>query len=196
MVVAEGPSALRPAARQRQDGTMMDQQFPPPAIVVGVDGSSPSLLALRWAAALAPALKAHIKAVTAWEFQIAFGTFTPVVWRPDEEARRICADAVSKVFGHASRDGLEMLIRQGPPAKVLVEESRRARLLILGSRGHGGFEGLLLGAVSGTVAEHSHCSVLIAHGTWVPTDLAAVPQSTQPPQSEEPTSPGPAHEQP
>jgi nucleotide-binding universal stress UspA family protein len=173
---------------------MMDQQIPPPAIVVAVDGSPPSLLALRWAAALAPALKARIKAVTAWEFQIAFGTFTPVVWRPDEEARRICADAVAKVFGPAAPDGPEILIRQGPAAKVLVEESRRAQLLILGSRGYGGFEGLLLGAVSGTVAEHSHCSVLIAHGTWVPTDLTAVPQRTQPLQKEEPTGPGPARE--
>lgn len=169
---------------------MMDQQIPPPVIVVGVDGSPSSLIALRWAAALAPPLKAHIRAVTAWQFQIAFGTFTPVVWRPDEEARSICADAVVKVFGPATPEGLEMLIRQGPAAKVLVEESRRARLLILGSRGHGGFEGLLLGSVSATVAEHSQSTVLIAHGTWVPTEMPAATQPAEPP------SPGPGHDQP
>jgi len=167
---------------------MMDHPLEPPSIVVGIDGSPPSMLALQWAAALAPLLKAHIRAVTAWEFQIAFGTFTPVVWRPDEEARRICSDTVAKAFGDAPPEGLEMMIRQGSPAKVLIEESRRARLVILGSRGHGGFEGLLLGAVSATVAEHAKCSVLIAHGTAVPPELAPVPEPAQP--AEPPLSEG------
>jgi nucleotide-binding universal stress UspA family protein len=118
--------------------------------------------------------------VTAWEFQIAFGTFTPVVWRPDEEARRICSDTVTKAFGATPPGGLEMVIRQGSPAKVLIEESRRARLVILGSRGHGGFEGLLLGGVSAAVAEHAKCSVLIAHGTTVPPELAAAAAPSPP----------------
>ncbi len=161
----------------------MDHPQEPPAIVVGIDGSPPALLALRWAWALAPQLKAHIRAVTAWEFQIAFGTFTPVVWRPDEEARRICSDAITKAFGSAPPEGLEMIIRQGSPAKVLIEESRRARLVVLGSRGHGGFEGLLLGSVSATVAEHAKCSVLIAHGTAIPPELAGAPAPAPPMES-------------
>lgn len=86
-----------------------------------------------------------------------------------------------------------MMIRQGSPAKVLTEESRRARLVILGSRGHGGFEGLLLGAVSATVAEHAKCSVLIAHGTAVPPELAAAPAPAQP---VEPSLPGDSHGRP
>ncbi len=63
-----------------------------PPIVVGLDGSAPSILALRWAGALAPMLNARIRAASSWQFRIAFGIFTPVVWNPDEEARRICAE--------------------------------------------------------------------------------------------------------
>ena len=123
--------------------------------------------------------------MTAWEFQIPFGTFTPVVWRPDEEARRICSDAGATAFNatpplNASLRRACMIIRQGSPANVLIEESRRARLVILGSRGHGGFEGLLLGSVSATVAEHAKCTVLIAHGTAVPPELATAPAPARP----------------
>ncbi|TQJ66382.1 nucleotide-binding universal stress UspA family protein [Arthrobacter sp. SLBN-100] len=138
------------------------------AIVVGVDGSEQSILALRWAGALAPLFQASIRAVTCWQFQIAVGTFTPLVWDPEKDAREICAAAVSKAFGDSTPVDIQMVISQGPPAKVLVEESRRARLVVVGSRGHGGFEGLLLGSVSAAVAEHAKCPVLIAHGSDLP----------------------------
>lgn len=143
-----------------------------PAIVVGVDGSAPSILALRWAGALAPLLKAHIRAVACWQFQIAVGTFMPVVWNPEDEARRICAAAVDQAFDGAPPAGLEVVALQGQAAKVLIEESRNAQIVVLGSRGHGGFEGLLLGAVSATVAEHAKCPVLVAHGTDLPPGLS------------------------
>lgn len=146
-----------------------------PAIVVGVDGSAPSILALRWAGALAPLLKARIRAVTCWQFHIAVGTFIPVIWDPEEEARRVCAAAVDTAFDGAPPAGLEMVAAQGQAAKVLVEESRKAQLVVVGSRGHGGFEGLLLGAVSATVAEHAKCPVLVAHGTDLPAGLSAAP---------------------
>lgn len=145
------------------------------SIVVGVDGSAPSLLALRWAGALAPLLKARIRAVTCWQFQIAVGTFIPVIWDPEEEARKVCAAAVDAAFDGAPPAGLEMVAAQGQAAKVLVEESRQAQLVVVGSRGHGGFEGLLLGAVSATVAEHAKCPVLVAHGTDLPAGLIVAP---------------------
>lgn len=147
------------------------------SIVVGVDGSPASILALRWAAALAPVLSARVVAVAAWQFHIAFGTFEPVVWNPDEEARKMCKQAVAKALGATPAVDVDVVIRQGPAAKVLVEESRRAQLLVLGSRGHGGFEGLLLGSVSAAMSEHAKCSVLIAHGTELPPGLSVKPAS-------------------
>jgi nucleotide-binding universal stress UspA family protein len=60
----------------------------------------------------------------------------------------------------------------GPPARTLIEESRNAFMLVLGSRGHGGFAGLLLGSVSTACAQHAHCPVLIMHG---PTPAADAP---------------------
>ena len=142
-----------------------------PAIVVGVDGSEPSILALRWAGALAPFFEARIQAVTGWQFRIALGTFIPVVWNPEAEARNACSKAVTTAFRGVLPEGIELVIQQGSPAKILIDESRRARLIILGSRGYGGFEGLRLGSVSATVAEHAKCPVLIVHGTDQPPEI-------------------------
>jgi nucleotide-binding universal stress UspA family protein len=153
----------------------MEQTPEVQAIVVGVDGSAPSILALRWAGALAPLLKSRIRAVTCWQFQIAVGTVTPVIWDPEEDARKVCAAAVDTAFDGAPPAGLELVASQGSAAKVLVEESRSAQLVVVGSRGHGGFEGLLLGAVSAKVAEHAKCPVLVAHGTDLPAGLLAAP---------------------
>ncbi|MGM9470635.1 universal stress protein [Pseudarthrobacter sp. YS3] len=160
---------------ETRPGTGMHQRSEMPTIVVGVDGSAPSILALRWAMALAPLFKASIRAVTCWQYQIAIGTFTPVIWNPEEEAQKICAEAVAQAFNGNLPPGLEMTVSQGPAAKVLVEASKTAQLVVVGSRGHGGFEGLLLGSVSTTVAEHAKCPVLIAHGTDLPAELVTAP---------------------
>ena len=146
-----------------------------PAIVVGVDGSAPSILALRWAGVLAPLLKAPIRAVTCWQFQIAVGTFVPVIWDPEQEARNVGAAAVDTAFGRVPPAGIELVASQGQAAKVLVEESKSAQLVVVGSRGHGGIEGLLLGSVSAAVAEHAKCPVLVARGTSLPPGLSDAP---------------------
>lgn len=131
-------------------------------IVVGVDGSPSSILALRWAARLVPGLATSITAVTAWQYQIAFGTFIPIEWRPEEWAKEIVADAVAEAFHGELPCPVEMKTCQGQAAHVLVQESEGAELVVVGSRGHGGFSGLLLGSVSSAVAEHARCAVLIA----------------------------------
>lgn len=135
-------------------------------IVVGVDGSESSNNALRWAARLAPTMKATIHAVVAWEYPIILGMEggMPGSWKPDETAKEILNNALNHVFGNDRPIGLKGSISQGHPTFVLLDASNDAEMLILGSRGLGGFAGLLLGSVSSSCAEHAKCPVLVVHG--------------------------------
>ncbi|MFZ2176054.1 MAG: universal stress protein [Rhodococcus sp. (in: high G+C Gram-positive bacteria)] len=133
-------------------------------IVVGVDGSESSIDALRWAARLAGPLGADIEAVAAWEFPTYYGlAAVPADYRPDVDAAQILTDSLTSAFGDTAPAGLHESVREGHPARVLVEASRGAEMLIVGSRGHGGFTGLLLGSVSSHCAEHAACPVLVVH---------------------------------
>ncbi len=126
-------------------------------ILVGVDGSGPSIDALRRAATIAAVLDAPIEAVITWDYPAMLGMYDTVeVWSPENEA-------IDKAFPDGPPARLTRLVRRGPAARVLIEESANAYLLVLGSRGHGGFTGLLLGSVSAACAEHAQCPVLIMH---------------------------------
>lgn len=140
-----------------------EPQQKPTGIVVGVDGSEQSQLALHWAAQLAPCLDCRIEAVIAWRFPSAYSFVIPDGWDPEHDAQCALEAAVDAAFGDGRPDGLRLLVRQGLPAKVLLDASVGARMLIVGSRGHGGFTGLLLGSVSSVVAEHAPCPVLVVH---------------------------------
>lgn len=133
-------------------------------IVVGVDGSPQSVLALRWAQTLGQALDATITAVTAWHMETVFGSYIVPDWDPDEGARQTLKDAVQEAFGGNPPEGFSGVCIRGTPAKVLMEHSKSAQMLIVGSRGHGGFAGMLLGSVSSACAEHASCPVLVVHG--------------------------------
>ncbi len=138
-------------------------------VVVGVDGSEGSKAALRWAARIAPVMNARIEAITAWEYPATYGLPANVeAWRPDLDAEQILHDTLEEVFGAGRPPGLQGIVRQGHPREVLLAASSGAQMLVLGSRGHGGFTGLLLGSVSAACAEHAHCAVLVAHGEPVP----------------------------
>jgi nucleotide-binding universal stress UspA family protein len=134
-------------------------------IVVGVDGSEQSKLALSWAVRISRTTGGSIDAVTAWHFPLNSGWgYVPDAWDPESDARKCLTDTVDEAFGAERPTGLRLLVREGLPAKVLLEEGNGATMLILGSRGHGGFSGLLLGSVSATCAEHATCPVLVVHG--------------------------------
>lgn len=135
-------------------------------IVVGVDGSESSKNALRWAMRLAPILGAKIDAIVAWEYPMALGMEggIPVRWEPDENAKLILKASLESVFDPTLPIGLTGSIRQGHPTAVLLDASKDAEMLIVGSRGLGGFSGLLLGSVSSACAEHATCPVLVVHG--------------------------------
>lgn len=141
----------------------------PQRIVVGVDGSGASLEALRWAVAEA---RAHgggdIRAVLVWEFPYSglatsmtpepYGLPGPAVY--EQQARQRLESAIQAV-GDTSAVQVHAELREGQPAAVLAELSGDADLVVVASRGHGGFAALLLGSVSAQVVRHSHCSVVV-----------------------------------
>jgi nucleotide-binding universal stress UspA family protein len=82
--------------------------------------------------------------------------------------RQALDDTVQAVFGDQPPPELHREAREGGAAKVLLDVSQGATMLVVGSRGHGGVAGLLLGSVSANVAEHAPCPVLIIHGDQPP----------------------------
>lgn len=145
----------------------------PPAalIVVGVDGSPASVQALRWAVLQAQRTSAGVQAVTSWQTPGQYGfefPGEPVDWA-DIASQTL--ETALKEAGHGGLVDVQSVVLHGHPAKVLVDASARAELLVVGSRGHGGFAGLLLGSVSEYVIAHAPCPVLVIR------DQASTPAS-------------------
>ncbi|HWJ85458.1 MAG TPA: universal stress protein [Cellulomonas sp.] len=139
-------------------------------VVVGVDGSEPSKQALRWGLFLALATGAELEAVTAWMLP-ARATATgvwPAVWDPQQDAVHVLHDTVVEVLGPQPSVPVRETVARGGAARVLLEASGDALVLVVGSRGHGGFSGLLLGSVSSACAEHAAGAVLVVHGESPP----------------------------
>jgi nucleotide-binding universal stress UspA family protein len=134
-----------------------------PRIVVGVDGSEQSTAALRWAGRLAPALDCDIEAITAWQYVYATALGVSAEWSPAQDAEKILDAAVDEAFPADRPAGLVTRVREGHPSGVLIDASGGAQMLIVGSRGRGGFAAALLGSVSTACAEHGHCPVLVIH---------------------------------
>jgi nucleotide-binding universal stress UspA family protein len=131
-------------------------------IVVGVDGSPASLGALRWAARFAEMSGARIEAVTAWQYPVPVGWAMPD-WDPEKQARKLLIAAVNEAYGSQRPAGMSLLTREGNASEVLLKASADAVLLVVGSRGRGGFAGLRLGSVSERCAEYARCPVLVVH---------------------------------
>jgi nucleotide-binding universal stress UspA family protein len=154
---------------EAEESTLGETPLPEPArkgsaeIVVGVDGSEASIAALREGVRLATVFHSPLRAVIAWQFPPIMGGYLPDDWSPDADAQLILDDAVQTVFGENVPGWFSGTIREGQPARLLIEESAGAQMLIVGSRGHGGFAGLLLGSVSAACAEHAKCPVLVLH---------------------------------
>lgn len=131
-------------------------------IVVGVDGSAESVEALRRAAELAPKFGSTVVALCVWSYPISY-TGLPADWYPDRDAQQLVSEVADRVFGRPWPDWFTADVRPGSAARVLIEASRSSDLLVVGSRGHGGFTGLLLGSVSSQCTEHAACPVLVVH---------------------------------
>ena len=150
------------------DGTSTDE----PRIVVGVDGSRPSYDALQWAGYFAAVFDARLDVVTALEYPPSFGwaSIAPE-WDPAQDMKKVLQDGVAAVFGDRLPANMALQVREGGAAKVLLDACHGAIMLVVGSRGHGGFAGLLLGSVSANVAEHAACPVFIVHGDQPPPPI-------------------------
>lgn len=139
-------------------------------IVVGVDGSSASQQALRWAVRQAGLTGASVDAVIAWDSPIATGGYG---WAPAgltddvdyaEIAATMLADAVSSTADAQSGVSVRQLVVADNPAQALLDAAAGADLLVVGSRGHGGFTSALLGSVSLHCVHHAPCPVVVIRG--------------------------------
>jgi nucleotide-binding universal stress UspA family protein len=129
-----------------------------PVIVAGVDGSPCSLEALRWAAQQAEVIGAELHAVMAWHLPEIYG-YTPRDYEGD--ARKALGDAIEQALGKEPRVSVIAELVAGEAAEALIEASRDAELLVVGSHGRGGFAGMLLGSVSQHCVGHAHCNVVV-----------------------------------
>ena len=145
-------------------------------IVVGIDGSPAGLRAVDLAVREAGLRNRPVRLVYAntWTSHPAWADVTP----PDEVARRAVREALQRA-GNSAKVTSEVV--SGYPAAVLVEESERAALLVVGHRGHDSLAGRTLGSVARSAASHAHCPVLVARGEPDATGyvLVGVPRTAQ-----------------
>lgn len=137
-------------------------------ILVGVDGSEGSVRALRWAAAEAAVREAVLEPATVWQSPHHFGA-EPVDPVAEQKvaagAKQRLAMAVAAAVGDGHGLDLDCSVLHGDPARTLCDRSADAALLVVGSRGHGGFAGQMLGSVSTKCAHHSRCPVAVVPDT-------------------------------
>ncbi|WP_100446387.1 universal stress protein [Glycomyces xiaoerkulensis] len=132
-------------------------------IVVGVDGSPSSQRALDWALGQAKTTGAKVEAVQAWQIPAAYGA--AVIMLPGEEfenaARESLNNAIEQALSAHPGVEVERYALEAHPAKALLDRAEDADLLVLGSRGHGGFVGALIGSVSQHCINHAKCPVVV-----------------------------------
>ncbi len=143
---------------------------PSARIVVGVDGSPSSVSALRWAIRQAGLTGATVDAVISWHYPASAGGYG---WAPigegtafdfAENAEKVLAAAISEAGQPDSAVDVRARVAEGNAAQVLLDAADGADLLVVGSRGHGGFTEALLGSVSQHCVHHAHCPVVVIRG--------------------------------
>ena len=134
-------------------------------IVVGVDTSDSSKDALRWAAAQARLTGSRLRAVMAWEIPtMAFWAPLPEGLDLEKDCQQALESTVKEVLGADPGVELTLAVVSGHPAPALIEQAADADLLVLGSRGHGEFTGMLVGSVSEHCVAHASCPVVVVRG--------------------------------
>lgn len=152
----------------------LNEPASPESIVVGHDGSTGASEALDLALDLAETLKAPLVIARSWSIDTApkapeeeFGyvsSFAEIGRVVDDNLR---ADTQAAIAAHPTV-AVEFRVALGQPAEVLIDVAAKARMLVVGSRGRGGFRSLLLGSVSEQCVRHALCPVLVVRPRHVP----------------------------
>jgi len=164
----------------RENGKSKTVSTRRPAIVVGVDGSTGAREALRWALAEGRLRNSPVRVVHAWTvgyigagvdgygaWSGALGAYTSLGTDLNDlhrAAEDLLEQAIAEVGEESEGVEIERLVVQGTPSEVLVHAAAPSDLLVVGSRGHGGFLGLMLGSVSQQCVHHARCPVVVVHG--------------------------------
>jgi nucleotide-binding universal stress UspA family protein len=134
-------------------------------IVVGVDGSAPSRAALAWAVRQARLTGATVEAIIAWEYPATYGYPMPAIPEADynyaDIAAEVLANTIAEVCGQSEPVKISSRVVQENAAQALLDASAGAELLVVGSRGHGGFVEALLGSVGQHCVHHATCPVVV-----------------------------------
>jgi nucleotide-binding universal stress UspA family protein len=143
-------------------------------IVVGVDGSPSAREALRWAVRQAELTGVAVEAVIAWHLPLMVGGYA---WPPvgvleatdfGKLAGEVLATSITEAVGSASPVPVIPVVAEGNPAQVLLDAAAGADMLVVGSRGYGGFTEALLGSVSQHCVHHAQCPVVVIRGAAEP----------------------------
>jgi nucleotide-binding universal stress UspA family protein len=154
--------------------TLQEQTEPRGAVIVGVDGSAGASAALLWAAAEARLRQTRLRVIHAWRFSYpevaGYGWGGSVEVLPHtgmSDLHQAAEGLLDEATAHLASAGVDVDFEceavEGAPADVLVRAAKEGDLLVVGSRGHGGFVGLLLGSVSQQCAHHAPCPVVVVH---------------------------------
>jgi nucleotide-binding universal stress UspA family protein len=132
-------------------------------IVVGIDGSEASTDALRWATHQAELTGSPLEVIMTWEWPASLGWSIPIPddYDPETDVRQVLDAAIDLALAAHPGVTVDRRVVNGHPARVLVDASKGADLLVIGSRGHGEFAGMLLGSVSEYCTTKAHCPVLV-----------------------------------
>ncbi|GAA4771216.1 MULTISPECIES: universal stress protein [Streptomyces] len=137
-------------------------------IVVGVDGSEPSVKALRWAVRQAGLSGETLEAVISWEYPAAgWAAMVPSLppdFDPEEMASKILDDTLERTLGAEAAASVQRTVVVGNPAQALMERAEGADLLVVGDRGYSGFKAALLGSVGLHLSQHAPCPVVVVRG--------------------------------
>lgn len=134
---------------------------PTNTIVVGVDGSPAATVALRWAVDEADRCAAELVVVHAWEYGYGTETSSETLRDMMRVDAALVRDAAVELCRERGRGPVRGELVEGQPAQAILDLASEADLVVVGSRGRGGFRSLLFGSVAQQVAEHATCPVVV-----------------------------------